>query len=197
MIKKDPKGDTDSLLEDVRNDYRAFPEMGIKRCLQCGLCTSNCPAARHSDYDPREMVKMVRDNNLEIMNNPDIWNCFYCYTCGSNCPANNSPCIVNQILRQKILLKGENNARIYEFLAYGYSYLDFGVGSIPSDFFDGLVADFGQMYVELKLNLEDIRQDLGLEDYNLKGEALEEVKSILSSSGFTSRLEEFKRCHES
>jgi heterodisulfide reductase subunit C len=197
MLKKGMDRGSKEMVEVIKNDYRASADIGLKRCMQCGLCTSNCPAARHSEYDPREMVKMVLDDNQEILDNPDIWNCFYCYTCQSNCPVNNSPCQVNQILRQKVLLKGGKSQRIYEFLAYGYSYMDFGVGSIPSDFFDELVKDFGEDYLQLKLNLEDIREELGLDDYNLKGDSLNEVKNILIESGFKKKLETFKDAVES
>lgn len=197
MLKKGMDHRSTDMVEEIKNDYKASADLGLKRCMQCGLCTSNCPAAKHSDYDPREMVKMVLDDNQEIMENPDIWNCFYCYTCQSNCPVNNSACQVNQILREKVLLQGGKTERIFEFLAYGYSYMDFGVGSIPSDFFDALVKDFGEHYINLKVNLEDIREELGLDDYNLKGEALEEVRNILTESGFKKRLETFKEAGES
>lgn len=84
-----------------------------------------------------------------------------------------------------------------EFSAYGDSYLDFGVGSMPKAFFDGMVKDYGKSYVDLKVNLEDIRHELGLEDYNIKGKALEDVRNILKESGFKSRLKKFKNAKES
>ncbi|PKL67022.1 MAG: heterodisulfide reductase subunit C [Methanobacteriales archaeon HGW-Methanobacteriales-1] len=197
MLKKGMDSRSHNMVEEIKSDYKASADLGLKRCMQCGLCTSNCPAAKHSNYDPREMVKMVLEDDQGIKENPDIWNCFYCYTCQSNCPVNNSPCQVNQILRETILLEGGNAERIVEFLAYGYSYMDFGVGSIPSDFFDDMVKDFGDHYIQLKVNLEDIREELGLEDYNLKGESLEEIRNILTESGFKKRLETFKEAGES
>lgn len=197
MLKKGMDRRSQNMVEEIKSDYKASADLGLKRCMQCGLCTSNCPAAKHSNYDPREMVKMVLDDDQGIKENPDIWNCFYCYTCQSNCPVNNSPCQVNQILRETILLEGGNAERIVEFLAYGYSYMDFGVGSIPSDFFDELVKDFGDHYIQLKVNLEDIREELGLVDYNLKGESLEEIRNILNESGFKKRLETFQKQAES
>ncbi|MDP2835407.1 MAG: 4Fe-4S dicluster domain-containing protein [Methanobacteriaceae archaeon] len=197
MLKKGMDRRSQNMVEEIKSDYKASADLGLKRCMQCGLCTSNCPAAKHSNYDPREMVKMVLDDDQEIKENPDIWNCFYCYTCQSNCPVNNSACQVNQILRETILLEGGNNERIVEFLSYGYSYMDFGVGAIPSDFFDALVKDFGDHYIQLKINLEDIREELGLVDYNLKGESLDEIRNILIESGFKKRLETFQKQGES
>ena len=185
------------MVQEIKKDYRASSDIGLKRCMQCGICTSNCPAARHSDYDPREMVKMVLDDNWEILENPDIWNCFYCYTCQSNCPVNNSPSQVNQILRQKVLKNGGKNERICQFLTYGYSFMEFGVGLIPTDFFEVRVNDFGEKYRDFKNKLGDIREELGLGEYILTGEDQEEVKNILTESGFKKRLKTFKEAEES
>jgi heterodisulfide reductase subunit C1 len=197
LIKKEINEKSPKMVEEVKKDYRASSDLGIKRCMQCGICTSNCPAARHSDYDPREMVKMVLDDNEEILENPDLWNCFYCYTCQSNCPANNSPCQVNQILRQKILLAGGNQERIQEFLTYGYSFMEFGVGLIPTDFFEVRVKDFGEKYREFKDDLEDIRKELGLGEYILKGKSQKDVQNILTESRFKKRLKSFEKSGES
>jgi heterodisulfide reductase subunit C len=197
MIKKEMKNCSNDLVEEIKKDYRASNDLGIKRCMQCGMCTSNCPAARHSDYDPREMVKMVLDDNQEILENPDIWNCFYCYTCQSNCPVKNSPSQVNQILRQIVLTNGGKTERIFKFLTYGYSFMEFGVGLIPSDFFEIRANDFGEEYREFKDKLENIREELGLGEYILTGEDQEEVKNILSESGFKNRLKKFKEAGES
>lgn len=193
MMEKKHKKSQNTLVREIKDNLRASPDLGIKRCIQCGLCTSNCPAARHSDYDPRKMVKKVLDNNMEVLDNPDIWNCFYCYTCASNCPVNNSPSIINQILREKILNSGLNVSRVAEFIEFGYNYIESGVGTIPSTFFQDLVDDFGEDYQKLKHDLPDIRQKLGLEDYHLKGKAAAEVKNILKASHFTQRLEKLKK----
>jgi heterodisulfide reductase subunit C len=197
MIKKEINSCSNGLVEEIKKDYRASADLGLNRCMQCGMCTSNCPAARHSNYDPREMVKMVLDDNAEILENPDIWNCFYCYTCQSNCPVNNSPSQVNQILRQIVLQSGGKNERIYQFLTYGYSFMEFGVGLIPTDFFEIRANDFGEKYREFKDKLEDIREELGLGEYILTGEDQEEVKNILIESGFKKRLKTFKEAGES
>jgi heterodisulfide reductase subunit C len=90
--------------------------------------------------------------------------------------------------------KGEGIQKIVSFSAYGDSFMELGVGSIPNTFFDVMVKDVGPEYMNLKLNIEDIRADLGLGSYILPEEAINEVESILDNSGFKNRLERIKRC---
>ena len=59
MKKRKINESSPDLAEQVKINYRASQDIGLKRCIQCGLCTSNCPAARHSNYDPREMIKQI------------------------------------------------------------------------------------------------------------------------------------------
>jgi len=90
--------------------------------------------------------------------------------------------------------KGEGMKKIVDFAAYGDSFMELGVGSIPSNFFDVMVKDVGPGYMDLKINIEDIRADLGLGSYILPEKAIDEVESILDNSGFKDRLEKIKRC---
>lgn len=181
------------LAESINQDLKASKDMGLLKCVQCGMCTSTCPAARHSDYDPREMVKRVLEGDEGVVRDDLIWNCFYCYTCHSVCPVNNSPCLIIQILRQKTIDDGKGLEKVASFLAYGDSFLEFGIGSIPHDFFDNLLEDFGDGWLDLKLNLDDIRGELGLEGYILPEKALCEVKDILGETGFNQRLDRIRR----
>ena len=51
------QGDENDLAHQVLKDIKASKDLGLLRCVQCGMCASTCPAARHSDYDPREVTK--------------------------------------------------------------------------------------------------------------------------------------------
>lgn len=185
--------DTSNLVNDIIHDLKASEDIGILKCIQCGMCTSICPAARYTDYDPREIVKKVLDGDEEVVENDEIWNCFYCYTCHSICPVNNSTCEINQIIRQKSIDKGSGIERMYPFLAYGDSFLEFGIGSIPNNFFNNLVEDFGEEWLILKINIDDLRDELGLGNLILPKDSLNEVKDILKGTGFTERLDRIRR----
>ena len=95
-ITDSPIDFAEEIIEDVKNSK----EDGVLKCVQCGMCTSTCPAARHSEYNPRDIIERVLDGDVTILEDENIWNCFYCYTCHSVCPVGNSVCEVNQILKQ-------------------------------------------------------------------------------------------------
>jgi heterodisulfide reductase subunit C len=182
------------LVKDVLKDLKASPDLGIYKCVQCGMCTSVCPGASQTEYDPRDMIRRVLEDDETVIDDEDIWNCFSCYTCNSICPSGNNASEINQILRQMSIDKGEGIQKIVSFAAYGDSFMELGVGSIPNTFFDVMVKDVGPEYMNLKLNIEDIRADLGLGSYILPEEAINEVESILNNSGFKNRLKRIKRC---
>ena len=184
------------LAEDIINDLKASKDLGILKCIQCGMCTSVCPAARHSDYDPWELVKRVLDKDETLILDDILWNCFYCYTCHSVCPVNNSVCEITQILRQKAIDNGKGKPKVAPFSAYGESFLEFGLGSIPSNFFDDLIKDFGKEWLELKIDLEDIREDLNLGSMFLPEKDVEDINKILEKTGFKNRLNKLRRCRD-
>jgi heterodisulfide reductase subunit C len=182
------------LVDDVLKDLKASPDLGIYKCVQCGMCTSICPGASQSDYDPRDMVRRVLEDDVSIVDDENIWNCFSCYTCNSVCPSGNNASEVNQILRQMSINKGKGILKIQSFAAYGDSFIELGVGSVPSKFFDDMVKDVGPEYMNLKLNIEDIRSELGLGSYILPEKSIDEVEEILDKSGFKARLKRIKGC---
>ncbi len=184
------------LAEDIIKDLKASKDLGILKCIQCGMCTSVCPAARHTDYDPREIVKRVLDKDETLILDDILWNCFYCYTCHSVCPVNNSVCEITQILRQKAIDNGKGKPKVAPFSAYGESFLEFGLGSIPSNFFDDLIKDFGKEWLELKIELEDIREDLNLGSMFLPEKDVEDINKILEKTGFKNRLNKLRRCRD-
>ncbi|MGB9937713.1 MAG: ferredoxin:CoB-CoM heterodisulfide reductase subunit HdrC [Methanobacterium sp.] len=188
--------DTFELAEIIIKDLKASEDIGILKCIQCGMCASVCPAARHTDYDPREIVKRVLDRDEDLIEDDIIWNCFYCYTCHSVCPVNNSACEINQILRQKAIDAGNGKPKIAPFTAYGDSFLEFGLGAIPNDFFDDLIKDYGKKWLQLKVDLEDIREELDLGSIMLPEKDVEDINSILEKTGFKKRLNKVRRCKD-
>ena len=48
------------ILEDPRmHDHKD----GFESCIQCGVCTSGCPAARFTEYSPRETARRALDGD--------------------------------------------------------------------------------------------------------------------------------------
>ncbi|MGN0094393.1 MAG: ferredoxin:CoB-CoM heterodisulfide reductase subunit HdrC [Methanobrevibacter sp.] len=165
----------------------------LLKCVQCGMCTSTCPGAQHSNYNPRDMIEKILKGETSIIDDEYLWYCFYCYTCHSTCPVGNSPCQANQVLRQIKISRGEADAHLRPFLGFGYSFLNNGIGGIPPNFFPEMREDIGDDWWDFKCNLDDIRENLGLGPVIPPKETIDEVSTILKQAGFEKRLEEVKR----
>ncbi len=182
----------DDLAHKILNDIKAPSDLGLLRCVQCGLCTSMCPASRHSEYDAREIIKRVLDNDESILEDRIIWNCFYCYTCHSVCPVGNSVCEVNQILRQMAIEKDTGKKQIESFMSFADSFIEEGLGIIPKEYQDQLRIDYGKHWENLQENLQEVREELGLDSMYLLPEAKESVDKTLDAIGFKKRVESIK-----
>lgn len=183
----------DNLAHRIKNDIKASPDLGLLRCVQCGMCASTCPASRHSNYDSRVVIKRVLDNDETILDDEDIWNCFYCYNCQSICPVGNSVCEVNQILRQMAIDKKEGKEKIESFISFADSYIDRGLGVIPQEYRGQLSIDYGKHWDNLQEHLDEIRDELKLESMYLYPEAEDEIDQTLKAIGFKKRVDEVKK----
>ena len=56
-------------------------------CLNCGLCSSGCPASGLEGMDPRRFIRVAMlGMNEELSNSPWIWTCTQCKRCMYICP---------------------------------------------------------------------------------------------------------------
>lgn len=187
----------DTLAETVKKSLRTSDTIGIDRCLQCGACTSSCPAARFTDYNPRTMIKRVMENDMSVIEDETIWNCFYCYTCHLRCPRNNSPTQVVQVLRQMAINKGIGLDRLKVLLEYGDTFAELGVSKIPDLYVGQMEDDLGIRWREFKNNLDSVRSELGLGAVAVKDSGRVEIRAILAGIGFFERQEKLKQMVES
>jgi heterodisulfide reductase subunit C len=59
----------------------------IRHCLQCGLCSGNCPLSLYMDYTPRRLMHLSREGfKEEVLRSSSIWLCTTCYNCMVQCP---------------------------------------------------------------------------------------------------------------
>ncbi|WP_407424664.1 ferredoxin:CoB-CoM heterodisulfide reductase subunit HdrC [Methanobrevibacter sp.] len=183
--------------EDIIANVKNTRDDGVLKCVQCGLCTSTCPAARHSEYNPREIIERVLDGDETIMQEDYLWNCFYCYTCHSVCPVGNSVCEVNQILKQFAINQGIGWDKLYEYLGFADSYFDAAIGAIPEIFFDDIAKDVpGWEDIRFE-KLEENRDKLNLYPPLMPPEdVIEEVSLILTITGFKQRMENIRKSQE-
>ena len=190
---------TDSPIEfavEIINDVKNSREEGVLKCVQCGMCTSTCPAARHSDYNPREIIERVLDGDVSIIEDDCLWNCFYCYTCHSVCPVGNSVCEVNQILKQIAVYQGVGYDKLYEYLGFADSYFTAAIGAIPERFFADIDRDVPGWW-DFRQHLDEIRDELELDPPLMPDkEVIDEVSKILTITGFKKKIERIRAAQE-
>ena len=159
------------------------------------MCTSTCPAARHSNYNPREIMERVFEGDETLLEDEDLWNCFYCYTCHSTCPVGNSVCEVNQIIKQFAISKGIGYEQLYDYLGFADSYFNAAIGAIPSNFYEEISEDV-EGWWEFRQHLSEIREELGLGPVSPPQEVIDEVSLILTNTGFKDRMDKIRQSKE-
>ncbi|MFZ2499866.1 ferredoxin:CoB-CoM heterodisulfide reductase subunit HdrC [Methanosarcina sp.] len=175
-----------NLAETAKKSIRTPASMGLDRCIQCGACTASCPAARFTDYSPRQIVKRVMENDRSILESEMIWSCFYCYSCNVRCPRNNSPVTIVQVLRQMAINEGIGVEKLGYFVEIGEYLAGNGASKIPGAGIQNMERDLGERWVKFKKNLESIRVELGLSSRDIRN-THGEVQAILEGTGYFER----------
>lgn len=186
----------ETLVEIVKKSLRTSDNIGIYRCMQCGACTASCPAARFTDYNPRQVVKRVMENDCSVIEDKIIWNCFYCYTCHLRCPRNNSPSQVVQVLRQLSINEGTGLDKIDMLFEYGNVFAETGVSILPPLYLQQMKNDFDKRWFEFKENLDAVRSELELGPIKIREKGHHEIRIILEETGFFERIERLKKMAE-
>ena len=100
---------------------------GFLSCMQCGICTSGCPAARFGDYSPREISRRALDGDPTLLEDDSVWLCFYCYTCQSRCPRGNSVAVINQVIRGLQVESGYGIKHVAMFADWAVQFYERGM----------------------------------------------------------------------
>ena len=191
-ISDSPIDFAEKIIRDVKNSK----DDGVLKCVQCGMCTSTCPAARHSKYNPRDIIERVLEGDETIIEDDCIWDCFYCYTCHSVCPVGNSVCEVNQILKQIAIENEMGYDKLYEYLGFADSYFTAAIGAIPERFFADIDRDVPGWW-QFRQNLDKIRNELDLNPPLMHSkEVIDEVSTILTITGFKDKIEKIRQSEE-
>ena len=191
-ISDSPIDFAEKIIRDVKNSK----EDGVLKCVQCGMCTSTCPAARHSKYNPRDIIERVLEGDETIIEDDCIWDCFYCYTCHSVCPVGNSVCEVNQILKQIAIENEMGYDKLYEYMGFADSYFTAAIGAIPERFFADIDRDVPGWW-QFRQNLDEIRNELDLDPPLMPSkEVIDEVSTILTITGFKDKIEKIRQSEE-
>ena len=156
-----PPGRAD-LVERILDDPRMHDHRdGFLSCLQCGICTSGCPAARFTSYNPREIARRAFEGDPSMLEEDSVWSCFYCYTCHSRCPRKNSVAVINQVIRSMQVESGYGCRHVEMFAAWGEQFYDKGMGGTPHVFFADIAEAWGQKWKDFIANRDRILRGTG------------------------------------
>jgi heterodisulfide reductase subunit C len=79
----------------------------VHECLQCGLCSGNCPLSTFMDNTPRRLLYLSREGfKEEVLKSRTIWLCTSCYACMVECPKNINMTNVMYALKERALREG-------------------------------------------------------------------------------------------
>jgi heterodisulfide reductase subunit C len=177
------------LVERILNDPRMHDHKdGFESCIQCGVCTSGCPAARFTEYSPRETARRALEGDETLLTDDTVWFCFYCYTCQSRCPRHNSVAVINQVIRGMQVENGYGVKHVEMFSAWGEQYYEKGMGGTPQVFFQDIADMCGPKWKDFVAHRDEMREMLGLGTAYPSDNAAQELAKIMDVTGFRELL---------
>ncbi len=104
------------LAETIYTEFRADPRHRefVLGCLNCGECTTGCPAARFYDFSPREMLQIAENGDATTLWDAiqeKIWACCQCYTCNMRCRFGNDIAGIISVMRELSVRHGVASTR--------------------------------------------------------------------------------------
>ncbi len=160
------------IVEELHNDER-FREF-YYACINCGNCTSVCPAFRFVDFEPRIVVQKVMHSKdepelLYQMMEEYIWACYQCYSCWDVCPAHNNPGGLIAILKEIAVKNGIPSAKtaLEPYSKIVYKIMTTGTQITPDMHTTiALFRDWGHHKAELAKNIRIDRKAVPVPSMN-------------------------------
>ncbi|SDC20664.1 MULTISPECIES: 4Fe-4S dicluster domain-containing protein [unclassified Candidatus Frackibacter] len=154
---------------------------GAEKCLQCGKCTGQCPAAAvNPSYNPRKIIyDLVNGNIKRVLSSVELWQCFFCSGCFATCPVDiNFPFFVF-MLRLGAMSQGFGWEDVKQLEKYAEKdYLQDGITVSPEERNPYVIEERG--------DIADIRQKAGMpRQREVSDEAIAEINMISDLSGMT------------
>lgn len=114
--RRDLTSDERELAGTIFAEFRADPRYHrfVLGCLNCGECTSGCPAARFYDFSPREMVQVAQNGDATTLwdaMQEKIWACCQCYSCTMRCRFGNDIGGIINVMRELSVVHGLESTR--------------------------------------------------------------------------------------
>ena len=102
--------------ETILSEFREDPRYAhfVRGCLNCGECTTGCPAAQFYDFSPREMLQVAIHADAATLwdaMQEKIWACCQCYSCTMSCRFGNDIGGIISVMRELSVRHGLESAR--------------------------------------------------------------------------------------
>jgi heterodisulfide reductase subunit C len=108
----DERAVSETILAEFREDPRY--SLFVRGCLNCGECTTGCPAAQFYDFSPREMLQVAIHADAATLwdaMQEKIWACCQCYSCTMRCRFGNDIGGIISVMRELSVRHGLESAR--------------------------------------------------------------------------------------
>ena len=159
----------------------------LEKCLQCGKCTAQCPAAKLSSYNPRQIIRDIRMGNIEkVISSQELWLCFFCSGCYASCPRDiNFPFAV-AMLRYAALARNYGWGEVKRIKdPYAQDYYETGLSVSIKERNPGVQKEIGK-HSGTDGRMQTIRKKIGLDPVRKVSEkALSEIRFISDATGMT------------
>lgn len=197
------------LFEVLKKDIRYIE--GLKACINCGTCTAVCPAAAVSDYDPRQIVDIVQQEDEEklkqLLTGDVIWYCGECLSCKTRCPRDNTPGYIIQALRALSIETGcfiksqQGQKQLAIKRTVGDHILKYGYCVYIDEVDTEMYPEQGPVWDWLKQHKEQVLERLGTSYRKEKSgtlrqtskESLDDLQKIFDETGATQRFEKIEK----
>ena len=158
----------------------------LEKCMQCGKCVGNCPAAAVSPYNSRRLIHNIKSGNIEdVIESEELWSCFFCSSCYASCPKDiNFPFSV-AMLRYASLYAGYGSTYVKKLIPYATDYYERGLTVLQHDR-NPLATKRRAVQSGTSGKMSDIRVRMGLPaERKVSDVAISEVQFIAEVTGMT------------
>ncbi len=158
----------------------------LEKCMQCGKCVGNCPAAAVTPYNSRRIIHNIKSGNIEdVIESEELWSCFFCSSCYASCPKDiNFPFTVC-MLRYASLYAGYGSKYVKKLIPYATDYYERGLTVLQHDR-NPLATKRRAAQSGTSGKMSDLRVRMGLPaERRVSDVGLSEVQFIAEVTGMT------------
>ncbi len=167
----------------------------LEKCIQCGKCTAQCPAAKLSSYNPRRIIRDLRIGNVEkVISSHELWLCFFCSGCNAVCPRDINFPFAIAMLRYAALAKGYGWKEVRMIKdPYAQDYYKTGLSVGYEEHNPGIKKEVAKNS-NTDGSIEEVRKKMGITPKRVVSEkALGEIKFIADATGMTDLFKEMMK----